>query len=87
MKAYLFANERKIPITHDVEYLIKKIIKFDKDFNQFVELDISELSFFAVRGRYPYLEGSCDEEEIMRFFKLAHKFKKLIEKKIYLKIS
>jgi HEPN domain-containing protein len=50
-KAYLVYKDKEFPRTHDVDFLLMECMAFDK--TGFEEIDLKNISEFAVAVRYP----------------------------------
>ena len=60
LKAFLIYHKKEILKTHDIEFLIEECAKID---SSFTEIDLKDISSFAVKYRYPsdYLDPTVEE--------------------------
>jgi HEPN domain-containing protein len=79
IKAYLLNKKIDIPKSHDLEYLVALCADKDKDFEN---LEIGNLTDYAVSVRYPDDFYTPSLKEAIKAFELADKIKKLILSKI-----
>ncbi|HCJ67591.1 MAG TPA: DNA-binding protein [Elusimicrobia bacterium] len=82
LKAYLTLKKIDFGKTHDLEVLLKLCIKEDKDFQN---LDIGDLTFYAVEVRYPEEFYTPTLEEAKECFEIASKVKDFVFKKLEIK--
>jgi len=80
LKSFLIYNKIEISKTHNIELLLMKCAEIDIEFNQ---IDIKELSNFAVDIRYPDDFYVPELEEMNFYYNLAKKIKEMI----YLKLN
>lgn len=79
LKAYLVSKNTDFGKTHNLEFLLESCLKIDPDFK---DMDVGNLSFFAVEIRYPdefYMPSVAEAKEC---FNIASKFKDFLLKKI-----
>lgn len=79
LKAYLISKNIDFGKTHNLEFLLEKCLKLDPDFKN---LDVGNLSFYAVEIRYPdefYMPSVAEAKEC---YSIASKAKDLLLKKI-----
>lgn len=81
LKAFLIYKEQESSKTHDVKFLLDECCKFDTDFKN---IDVKNISIFAVRARYPDDSISPTLQETKEYFDIASKIQKLVQKKIKL---
>ncbi len=84
LKAYLVFKEIDFDKSHKLEYLLEICIEQDNDFS---EIDIGNLSFYAVEVRYPDDFYIPSEEEASECLKIARTVKEFIFKKLSIKDS
>lgn len=84
LKAYLIAKEIDFDKSHKLEYLLEICIEEDNDFSQ---VDIGDLSFYAVEVRYPDDFYIPTEKEARESLEIAQKVKEFIFKKLDIKES
>ena len=84
LKAYLIANGIDFKKSHNLEYLLQLCIENDDDFSQ---LDLGDLSFYAVEVRYPDDFYVPTEQEATECFERAKKVKAFVFKRLSLKDS
>lgn len=75
LKAYLIYKEMDFGKTHNLEYLIKLCSEGDESFSQ---LEVGNLSFFAVEVRYPDDFYIPTEKETQESIKLAKNIKDFV---------
>ncbi len=92
LKAYLIFHNKEITKTHDIATLIRECAEIDSEFNSLFDLDIDELTEYAVEIRYveyfyfPTIEETQDA--IIKDDKVRHfVINKLIEKGYQLDIN
>ncbi len=82
LKAYLITKNIEFGKTHNLEYLLELCIKVDLDFK---EIDVGNLTFYAVEVRYPnefYIPTTKEAEECI---KIARKVKEFVLSKLKVK--
>jgi HEPN domain-containing protein len=79
LKSYLVSRNIDFDKSHNLEYLLEICIEDDKDFMQ---IDVGNLSFYAVELRYPDDFYIPTEEEAKECLEIARKVKGFILKKI-----
>lgn len=82
LKAYLTLKKIDFGKTHDLEVLLKLCIKEDRDFQN---LNIGDLTFYAVEVRYPEEFYTPTLEEAKECFEIASKVKDFVFKKLEIK--
>jgi len=82
LKAYLTMKQIDFGKTHDLEMLLKLCIKEDKDFQN---LNIPDLTFYAVEVRYPEEFYTPTLEEAKECFETASKVKNFVFMKLEIK--
>jgi HEPN domain-containing protein len=79
LKAYLASKNIDFGKTHNLEFLLERCLEIDHDFK---EVDVGNLSFYAVEIRYPdefYIPSIAEAKEC---FSIASKDKDFLLKKI-----
>lgn len=79
LKAYLVSKNIDFGKTHNLEFLLESCLKIDPDFK---DMDVGNLSFYAVEIRYPdefYMPSVAEAKEC---FNIASKDKDFLLKKI-----
>lgn len=79
LKAYLASKNIDFGKTHNLEFLLERCLEIDPDFK---EVDVGNLSFYAVEIRYPdefYIPSISEAKEC---FSIASKDKDFLLKKI-----
>jgi|GEM_PF-97042 len=84
LKAYLISKEIDFDKSHKLEYLLEICIEEDNDFSQ---VDIGDLSFYAVEVRYPDDFYIPTEKEARESLEIAQQVKAFILKKLDIKES
>ena len=79
LKAYLVYRERDFIFTHNLEYLVQQCSLIDNDY---IELDMKNLSLYAVRARYPHDNIAPDLLETTVYYEIACNIKQLVLAKI-----
>jgi len=79
LKAYLITRKTEFGRTHNLEFLLELCIKEDKEFK---EVDIGNLSFYAVEVRYPDEFYIPTIDEAKECVKIAKKVKAFVLKKL-----
>jgi HEPN domain-containing protein len=79
LKAYLIFKQVEFDKTHNLEFLLEICIETDNDFSQ---IDVGNLSFFAVEVRYPDDFYIPTEKEARECLEIARKVKEFIYKKL-----
>lgn len=81
LKSFLVYHNRDFIFTHNLEYLIQQAAIIDKEFEQ---LDMGNLTLYAVRARYPHEPNAPELSEAIEYYQMAENIKQLIMKKINL---
>lgn len=79
LKAFLIFHKQDFGKTHNLEYLLKLCSQLDKEFQ---EIDVGNLSFYAVEIRYPgdfYIPTTKEAKESIE---IAKQIKEFVLKKI-----
>ena len=79
LKAYLVSKNIDFGKTHNLEFLLESCLKIDPDIK---DMDVGNLSFYAVEIRYPdelYMPAIAEAKEC---FRIASKDKDFLLKKI-----
>ncbi|MCP5102584.1 MAG: HEPN domain-containing protein [bacterium] len=84
LKAYLVFQSIDFDKTHNLEYLLETCIEKDEDFSQ---IDVGDLSFYAVEARYPDDFYIPTRKEAGECLERARKVKEFILKKMNIKDS
>ncbi|HLP57942.1 MAG TPA: HEPN domain-containing protein [Candidatus Deferrimicrobium sp.] len=84
LKAFLIFNKIDFDKSHKLEYLLELCIEADNDFSQ---VDIGDLSFYAVEVRYPDDFYIPTEKEAKDSLEIAIKVKQFIFQKLNIKDS
>lgn len=84
LKAYLIFEEIDFDRSHKLEYLLELCIERNNDFSQ---INVGNLSFYAVEVRYPDDFYIPTEKEARECFELAREVKEFIFKKLSIKDS
>ena len=79
LKAYLIFKQVEFDKTHNLEFLLEICIENESDFSQ---IDVGNLSFFAVEVRYPDDFYIPTEQEARECLEIARKVKEFIYKKL-----
>ncbi|MCK4614774.1 MAG: HEPN domain-containing protein [Thermoplasmata archaeon] len=79
LKAFLVYHQKKFPRTHNIELLLEQCAKIDSDF---ADIEVRELSSFAVEIRYADDLYMPDFEEVEFYHDLAERIKRLALSKI-----
>lgn len=79
LKAFLIYHKVEIKKTHIIKYLLLQCAKIDKDFEN---IEVKELSEFAVDIRYGEDFYIPDMEEVKFYYDLAKQIKKLVLTKL-----
>ncbi|WAM31913.1 HEPN domain-containing protein [Caldicellulosiruptor naganoensis] len=82
LKAYLTSKNVKVGKSHDIAYLLQLCIHQDSDFLKLKELNVEQLTFYAVEIRYPDDFYIPSIEEAKASYELAVLVKEFILKKI-----
>ncbi|MEO0139190.1 MAG: HEPN domain-containing protein [candidate division WOR-3 bacterium] len=82
LKAYLTFKNKDFGRTHNLEFLLKLCSEEDKEFE---ELDVGDLTFYAVEIRYPDEFYTPTLDEAKKAFDIAKKVKDFIFKKLSVK--
>ena len=82
LKAYLVFKKIDFDKTHNLEFLLELCIEKDEDFSQ---IDVEGLSFFAVEARYPDDFYIPTEEEARECLEKARKVKDFVFTKLDIK--
>ena len=82
LKGYLSYKNIDFGKTHDLEVLLKTCVKEDKDFS---DLDIKDLTFYAVEVRYTDEFYVPTVTEAKESYEVAKKVKKLVFEKLSIK--
>ncbi len=81
LKAFLIYNNRDFIFTHNLDYLVQQCSAIDTDFK---DLDMKNLSLYAVRARYPHDHFAPELSEAATYYQLAWSIKGLVVGKIIL---
>ncbi len=84
LKAFLITKEKDFKKSHNLEYLLEICIETDKDFSQ---IELGDLSFYAVEVRYPDDFYIPTEAEAGECLDIARKVKEFVYKKLDIKDS
>ncbi|MCX6584604.1 MAG: HEPN domain-containing protein [Candidatus Aminicenantes bacterium] len=84
LKAFLIFKKIDFDKSHKLEYLLELCIEKDNDFSQ---IDIGDLSFYAVEVRYPDDFYIPTEKEARESLEIARKVKEFIFQKLNIKDS
>ncbi len=84
LKGLLVFYNVEFPRTHILEYLLKLCSRIDSEFK---EIELKELSQFAVRARYPHDSYAPENEEAVYYLELVNIVKELVYSIIYQEIS
>lgn len=84
LKAFLIFKKIDFDKSHKLEYLLELCIETDSDFSQ---VDIGDLSFYAVEVRYPDDFYIPTEKEAQDSLEIAMKVKQFILQKLNIKDS
>lgn len=79
LKAYLIFKQVEFDKTHNLEFLLEICIEIDSDFS---EIDVGNLSFFAVEVRYPDDFYIPTEQEARECLEIARKVKEFVYTKL-----
>lgn len=79
MKAFLIHNNQEVIFTHNLEYLALQCSAFDESFK---DLDMKNMSLYAVRARYPHDDNFIEHAEAIEYFEIASNIKKLVLEKV-----
>jgi len=79
LKSYLVFQNINFDKTHNLEYLLETCIEKDSDFSQ---VDVGDLSFYAVEARYPDDFYIPTEKEARESLEKARKVKDFVFKKM-----
>jgi HEPN domain-containing protein len=79
LKAYLVFKKIDFDKTHNLEYLLETCLEKDKEFSQ---IEVGDLSFYAVEARYPDDFYIPTEKEAWECLEIARKVKEFIYKKL-----
>jgi HEPN domain-containing protein len=79
LKAYLTLKAKDFGKTHNLEFLLKLCSQEDKDFEN---LDIGDLTFYAVEIRYPEEFYTPSLEEAKSAFQITKQVKEFVFKKL-----
>jgi len=80
LKAYLVWRGVDFGKTHNMEYLVQLCAKYDRDFH---DIDVGDLSFYAVEIRYPDDFYMPSLQEAKECIKIAKNIRKFIRRKIF----
>ena len=81
LKAYLIYNTTEIERTHNINYLLIECAKHDSAFN---EIDVKDISAFAVSIRYPDTVVMPDISEVKEYYQMALTVKKIVTDRVNL---
>ena len=79
LKAYMVFKKLDFDKTHNLEYLVERCLEKDKDFSQ---INVGDLSFYAVEARYPDDFYIPTEKEARECLGIARKVKEFIFRKL-----
>ena len=79
LKAFLMFHDVKYKRTHDISYLLNECGKIDNDFSN---IEIRNISFFAVEIRYPDVSYEPSIEEVKFYHELVKQIEKLVLTKL-----
>lgn len=79
LKAYLIFKQIEFYKSHNLEYLLQICIEADNDFSQ---VDVGNLSFYAVEVRYPDDFYIPTEQEAKECLEIARKVKEFVFEKL-----
>lgn len=79
LKGFLASRNIDFGKTHNLEFLLEECIKVDSEFN---EVDVGNLTFYAVEIRYPDEFYTPAFEEAADCFRIASEVKTFVLKKI-----
>ena len=82
LKAFLIFNDKEIPCTHDIAYLIALCSELDPDFKNLNRVDVVALTDYAVGIRYPNDFYFPDVEEARSAVEIAEEIKDFVLKKL-----
>ena len=81
LKSFLVYHNRDFIFTHNLEYLAQKCSEIDTDFS---DLDMQNLTLYAVRARYPHDHVTPELLETTAYYQIASDIKGLVLSKLFL---
>jgi len=82
LKAFLISKNINPERTHNIDLLLNKCKSIDKDFEEFFESSLVDLTECAVSIRYPDADIVIDDDFTNEALGLAYRLKKLIDTKL-----
>lgn len=82
LKAYLTAQEVRIPKTHDLAFLLELCLEKDRDFAFLNQEQVAALTFYAVAIRYPDASYVPSLEEVREAYETARAVGRFVLEKL-----